>query len=261
MDKTPLIAITPHPLDIWYEGPTVVIADKPAGMAVHPAAPEGTGTLVNALLDANRWLAEMETSHTPGVIHTLAEADRGLVIIAKSDETAAELRELYHQGQIIFSYRVRFDAGITPDRSAPVSVFDHQVYGDGQVWDIDSPLGDTDELRHRWLTHAASAHFVCYRVAVPMAAKPLSIGLGERIRLPRIDLYTAPPCSVCNGTKAFLSAYGFGYRDHSLTDEANIQRMRELRQGHERGIPVMDMDGQISVGLDRRRLKSALGLY
>jgi hypothetical protein len=36
--------------------------------------------------------------------------------------------------------------------------------------------------------------------------------------------------------------------------------MRKLR-GDERGIPVILMNGHVSVGFDRHRLKQALGIY
>lgn len=261
MDKTPKIAVTTMPLDVWYEGADFVVADKPPGMAVHPTTPEEHHTLVNGLLQSNRWLAEMEFSQTPGVIHHLAAEDRGLVVVAKKDETADALRTLYHDHGLTFSYRVRVSAAVAPAATPLVTVHDHQMYDDMAVWDIDSPIGDTARLRQEWLSDATvQAAFVLYRIDISGPAKRVQIGLGTRRWLPTLDLYTIPPCSICNGTKAFLSAYGFGYRDHSLDNDASIAEMRRLR-GAERGIPVILMDGVVSVGFDRQRLKQALGLY
>lgn len=261
MEKTPQLAISAMPLDLWYEGPGFVVADKPRGMAVHPNTAEGRDTLVNGLLQSNRWLAEMENSLAPGVIHRLAEKDRGLVAVAKTDEMAATLRGMHEDRTLMFSYRVRLAREVTPLASEWVFVRDHQVYDQIAIWDIDSPLGDTRRLRNHWLgSEAAEAFFVCYQIDIPSAPSPIRVGLGERIWLPSIDLYTVPPCSVCNGTKALVSAYGFGYRDHSLDNDAAIQEMRRLR-GAERGIPVILINGVTSVGFDRHRLKHALGLY
>lgn len=261
MEKTPKIAVTTMPLDVWYEGADFVVADKPAGMAVHPETPEDCHTLANGLLQSNRWLAEMETSHTPGVIHRLAPDDRGLVVVAKSDETVDALRALYRDQAMTFSYRVRLSPAMTPAKTPLVTVHDHQVYDGVAVWDIDSPVGDTARLRQEWLNDAtAQAAFILYCIDIPGPAKRIQVGLGSRRWLPALDLYTIPPCSICNGTKAFLSAYGFGYRDHSLDNEATIAEMRRLR-GAERGIPVILIDGVVSVGFDRQRLKQALGLY
>ncbi|MDA8195220.1 MAG: hypothetical protein M0Z53_14695 [Thermaerobacter sp.] len=261
MDKTPKIAVAPIPLDVWYEGADFVVADKPPGMAVHPETPEDRHTLVNGLLQSNRWLAEMETSHAPGVIYRLAPEDRGLVVVAKKDETVDALRTLYEDHAVTFSYRVRLSPTVVPATTPLVTVHDHQGYDDIAVWDIDSPVGDTVRLRQEWLNDAsAQAAFVLYAIDIPGPAKHLQVRIGERRWLPALDLYTIPPCSICNGTKVFLSFNGFGYRDHSLDNEAAIAEMRRLR-GVERGIPVILMDGVVSVGFDRQRLKQALRLH
>ncbi len=65
---------------------------------------------------------------------------------------------------------------------------------------------------------------------------------------------------MCNGTKEFLSDNGFIYRDHTLSEPEHVETMRKLR-GDERGIPVILMNGHVSVGFDRHRLKQALGIY
>ena len=194
-DKTPLIEIASVPLEIWYEGPTFVVADKPAGMAVHPENAQGRGTLVNALLQSNRWLAEMETSVSPGVIHRLADEDRGLVIVAKTDEMAETLRAQYKAGALKFSYRVRLHASVKTRAEAPVTVFDRRVYQDGTaVMDIDSSVGDTRVLRSMWLLgDPGPVYFVLYRLEVPMGSRVMSVAMGSRMWLPDIELYTAPP--------------------------------------------------------------------
>ncbi len=194
MDKIPLIPVNEGlTVTLWYEGPTFLIADKPAGMATHPADATGSGTLVNALLQSNRWLAEMETSITPGLIHQLRDQDRGLTLVAKSDEMATTLRNTYHEQSITFSYRVRMPNDISPREIDSVTVYDRHEYDDITVYDIDSTLGDTGELSQEWLgDRETSASFVCYQMDVPTTSKRFRIGLAQRIILPEIDLYTAP---------------------------------------------------------------------
>ncbi len=77
---------------------------------------------------------------------------------------------------------------------------------------------------------------------IPGPQKHIHVGLGERLWLPFIDLYTAPTRSVCNGTKELLSYTGFAYRDHNVDDDATIVVMRRLR-GTDRGIPVILING------------------
>lgn len=194
MDKTPLIPVDESlSITLWYEGPTFLIADKPVGMATHPGTAEGRGTLVNALLQSNRWLAEMETSVTPGVVHQLRDQDRGLTLIAKSDEMADTLRDTYREQAITFSYRVRVPSDIVPRDIDWVTVYDRHEYDEITVYDIDSTIGNTKELSQEWLLSAETpAQFVCYQMDVPAPSKRFRIGMAQRIMLPEIDLYTAP---------------------------------------------------------------------
>jgi len=261
VDKVAKLSISSMDLDLWYEGPSLVVADKPRGQAVHPDTFSGTDTLVNGLLQSNRWLAEMETSLAPGVIHQLMPEDRGLVVVAKDDAMAETLRGLAKEQAMTFSYRVRMPKAVVPLMTDLVSIYDHQEYDDMAVFDIDSPIGDTERLRTEWLGGVSDeAYFVCYQIDIPLPNNPLHIGLGARLWLPAIDLYTVPPCSVCNGTKALLTGYGFGYRDHTLDNEETIAKMRHLR-GNQRGIPVIVINGVVSVGYDLHRLKESLNLY
>ncbi len=194
MDKTPLLPIdNTLAVTLWYEGPTFLIADKPFGMPTYPDDAKSRGTLVNALLQNNRWLAEMETSTTPGVVHHLRDDDRGLTLVAKSDEMAETLRTTYHEKSITFSYRVRVPSEIIPQPTNLVTVYDQHPYDEITVYDIDSALGDTRELSREWLGDSdSSARFVCYQMDFPTPSKPFRIGLAQRVILPSIDLYTAP---------------------------------------------------------------------
>jgi 23S rRNA-/tRNA-specific pseudouridylate synthase len=193
-DKKPLIAVSPIPVEIWYEGPTLVVADKPPGMAVYPETPESRDTLVNALLQSNRWLANMERSQAPGVLHALHPADRGLVAVAKTEDAFATVQDLLAQGRLTFSYRVTLPNTLRVDDTAAVTIVDQVTYGDTRVVDLDTPVGDTRTLRQTWLRGTTEdVYFVLYRLAIPVEEGVLEIALGDRTPLPQIDLYTAPP--------------------------------------------------------------------
>lgn len=56
-----------------------------------------------------------------------------------------------------------------------------------------------------------------------------------------------------------LSQYGFAYVDHSLVDRSVVPKMLALTEG-ERGIPVVVLNGQVTVGFDRRQLQLGLGI-
>jgi 23S rRNA pseudouridine1911/1915/1917 synthase len=74
------------PLDVVYEDDDLIIIDKPAGLVVHPAAGNQTGTLVNALIaHAGASLSGIGGVMRPGIVHRLDKDTSGLMVVAKSD--------------------------------------------------------------------------------------------------------------------------------------------------------------------------------
>lgn len=74
------------PLDIVFEDKDVIIVNKRAGMVVHPAAGNYTGTLVNALLyHCGDTLSGINGVRRPGIVHRLDKETSGLMIVAKND--------------------------------------------------------------------------------------------------------------------------------------------------------------------------------
>jgi len=81
------------PLDIVYEDESVIVVNKPAGMVVHPAAGNYTGTLVNALLYHCRFLSGIGGELRPGIVHRLDKGTSGLLVVAKTDAAHRSLSE------------------------------------------------------------------------------------------------------------------------------------------------------------------------
>ena len=75
------------PLDILFDDPDVVVVNKPAGMVVHPAAGNTSGTLVNALLHHVKDLSGIGGEVRPGIVHRLDKGTSGVMVIAKNDYT------------------------------------------------------------------------------------------------------------------------------------------------------------------------------
>jgi len=74
------------PLTIAYEDAHLIVVDKPAGMVVHPAVGNITGTLVNALLHHCRGnLSGINGVARPGIVHRIDKDTSGLLVVAKSD--------------------------------------------------------------------------------------------------------------------------------------------------------------------------------
>lgn len=74
------------PLDIVYEDSALIVINKPAGMVVHPAIGNETGTLVNALLyHCGDTLSGINGVRRPGIVHRLDKETTGLMLAAKTD--------------------------------------------------------------------------------------------------------------------------------------------------------------------------------
>ncbi len=63
----------------------MIVVNKAAGMVVHPAAGNWTGTLVNAALGHAPGLQAIGGQERPGVVHRLDKGTSGLIVLAKND--------------------------------------------------------------------------------------------------------------------------------------------------------------------------------
>jgi 23S rRNA pseudouridine1911/1915/1917 synthase len=72
-------------LRVVYEDDDVLVVDKAAGMVVHPAPGNWSGTLVNALLGRGGPLAAGSSAERAGLVHRLDKETSGLLIVARSD--------------------------------------------------------------------------------------------------------------------------------------------------------------------------------
>lgn len=93
------------PLDIVYEDDDVIIVDKPAGLVVHPANGNASGTLVNALLfHCGEHLSSINGVIRPGIVHRIDKDTSGLLMVAKSDRAHVSLSEQLAEHSITRRY-------------------------------------------------------------------------------------------------------------------------------------------------------------
>lgn len=95
------------PLTILYEDESILVVDKSAGMVVHPAIGNWTGTFVNALLFHCRHLAkpaENGNALRPGIVHRLDKDTSGLIIAAKTAQAQQKLIEMFADRRVYKEY-------------------------------------------------------------------------------------------------------------------------------------------------------------
>ena len=93
------------PLNIIFEDDDLLIVNKEAGMVVHPAYNNWSGTLVNALTYHFQNLPEMEGNEgRPGLVHRIDKDTSGLLVIAKTKKSITSLAKQFYDHSIERTY-------------------------------------------------------------------------------------------------------------------------------------------------------------
>jgi len=105
----PVAAADPQPeaipLTVLYEDAELIVVDKAAGMAAHPAPGTPGGTLVNALLaHCGASLSGIGGVARPGIVHRLDKDTSGVMVAAKTDRAHAGLSALFATHDIERTY-------------------------------------------------------------------------------------------------------------------------------------------------------------
>jgi 23S rRNA pseudouridine1911/1915/1917 synthase len=107
LPKAPPPDVLPEniPLSMLYEDEHLLVVNKPAGMVVHPAYGNYTGTLVNALLYYCNTLSAVPDATRPGIVHRLDKDTSGLLVVAKNDAAHARLARQFSRRTIEREYQ------------------------------------------------------------------------------------------------------------------------------------------------------------
>ena len=112
------------PLEILYEDDYLIVVNKPAGMVVHPAPGNYSGTLANALLFHCRDLSGIGGILRPGIVHRLDKDTTGVLVAAKQDQAHQDLAEQFKDHRVTRKYLALVYGSIPEDAG-----------------NIDSPIG------------------------------------------------------------------------------------------------------------------------
>jgi 23S rRNA pseudouridine1911/1915/1917 synthase len=93
------------PLTIVYEDDHLLVINKEAGMVVHPAYQNWSGTLVNALTYHFQNLPQMPGNDgRPGLVHRIDKDTSGLLVVAKNEYTLTHLAKQFFDHSIERTY-------------------------------------------------------------------------------------------------------------------------------------------------------------
>jgi 23S rRNA pseudouridine1911/1915/1917 synthase len=133
----------PIPLDVVYEDDDLLAVNKQAGLIVHPARGNWTGTLVNALAYYFRknWrdIRELPTSgevFRPGIVHRLDRDTTGVMLIAKTELALWRLGRQFELRKVHKTYTAIVHGLVGPDEDV-----------------IDVPIGKHPRIREKYAVH------------------------------------------------------------------------------------------------------------
>jgi len=107
------------PLEILYEDNWVIVINKPAGMVVHPACGNYSGTLVNALLHHCTNLSGIGGVIRPGIVHRLDKGTSGVLVAAKNDKAHRHLSGQFKEHTVSRKYNALI-FGTLPDKTGKI---------------------------------------------------------------------------------------------------------------------------------------------
>lgn len=102
------------PLRIVHQDESLLVIDKPAGLVVHPAAGNTTGTLVHALLYHVTGISG-GAAWRPGIVHRLDKDTTGLLIVARNERAHAALADALRARRIRRRYTALVWGRVSPD--------------------------------------------------------------------------------------------------------------------------------------------------
>lgn len=77
--------------------------------------------------------------------------------------------------------------------------------------------------------------------------------------MPKVKIYTTPTCVYCKMAKQLFDANGIKYEELNVAEDASaFEEMK--KKSRQTGVPVIDINGEIFIGFDRRGLLSALNI-
>lgn len=112
------------PINIVYEDDHLLVVNKEAGMVVHPAYQNWSGTLVNALTYHFKQLPQLPGNDgRPGLVHRIDKDTSGLLVIAKDEVTMTGLaKQFFHHSIERRYYAIIWGVPDAPEGTINVNV-------------------------------------------------------------------------------------------------------------------------------------------
>lgn len=75
----------------------------------------------------------------------------------------------------------------------------------------------------------------------------------------QVIIYSTPTCVYCRMAKDWLKEKEIEYTEFDLSLDA-VKRDEVVKKTGQMGVPVIEIDGEIVIGFDRKRIEQLLGI-
>jgi len=120
----------PMPLQVVFEDEHLLVVDKPAGLVVHPAPGNWSGTLLNGLLARDSQAALLPRA---GIVHRLDKDTSGLMVVARTRSAMDALVQRIAAREVARQY----------------VALAHRAWGGARARHVDAPIGRDPRNRLR----------------------------------------------------------------------------------------------------------------
>ncbi len=77
------------------------------------------------------------------------------------------------------------------------------------------------------------------------------------MNMSKVTIYTSPTCHFCHGAKEFFKKYNIAYTEKDVAGDAHARKEMVDKSG-QMGVPVIDIDGALTIGFDEEKLRGLL---
>lgn len=73
----------------------------------------------------------------------------------------------------------------------------------------------------------------------------------------KVEIYSTPTCTFCHYAKDFFTENNIAYTEYNVATDLE-KRQDMVQKSGQMGVPVIDIDGEITVGFDEARIRELL---
>ncbi|MDO9395621.1 MAG: RluA family pseudouridine synthase, partial [Herbiconiux sp.] len=99
-----IVPVVVPELTVVYDDDSIIVVDKPVGVAAHPSVGWDGPTVLGALAGAGYRIATSGAAERAGIVHRLDAGTSGLMVVAKTEDAYTWLKRLFHDREVTKIY-------------------------------------------------------------------------------------------------------------------------------------------------------------